>query len=38
MFMDARVERLSGDADLAKSEWQSRDADLYNYLWTTVLW
>lgn len=29
---------LSGNVDLVKNAWQSVDAALYNYLWTTVLW
>lgn len=29
---------LSGDVDLVKRQWESADAALYNYLWTTVLW
>ena len=34
----AGYRNLSGDVEGVKSAWQSCDAALYNYLWTTVLW
>ena len=29
---------LSGETELVQRVWEQRDAELYSYLWTTVLW
>lgn len=34
----AGYRHLSGDRDLVRSVWQSTDAAVYSYIWTTLLW